>query len=47
MLVKNKCDIKLIALLGNLIGALQTTIVGHSSIISKKKILKALTYTLK
>ncbi len=47
LLVKNKCDIELIALLGNLIGALQTTIVGHSSIISKKKFLKALTYTLK
>ena len=47
LLAKNKTDIKLIALISNLVGAMKTKIIGHSATIRKNDVIKALTYTLK
>ncbi len=47
LLVKNKTEIKLIALISNLVGAMKTKIIGHSLTIKKTDVIKALQYTLK
>ena len=47
LLIKKKTDIKIIALISNLVGAMKTKIIGHSSTIKKTDVIKALQYTLK
>ena len=47
LLLRKKVDLKLVALISNLVGAMKTKIVGHSSTITKKDLIKSLTYTLK
>ena len=47
LLVKNKAEIKIIALISNLVGAMKTKIIGHSATIRRNDVIKALTYTLK
>ncbi len=47
VLFKCKTDLKVISFLSNLIGALTTRILGHSKIVEKKELLKAINYSLK
>ena len=47
LLIKKNIDIRIVAFLGNLFGALVTRYLGHSSNINKTDVLKAITYTLK
>ena len=47
LLAKKNTDIKLIALISNLVGAMKTKIIGHSATIRKLDVIKALNYTLK
>ena len=47
LLVKNKAEIQIIALISNLVGAMKTKIIGHSATIRRNDVIKALTYTLK
>ena len=44
VLFKCKTDLKVISFLSNLIGALTTRILGHSKIVEKKELLKAINY---
>ena len=47
VLFQVKTDLKVICFLCNLIGALKTRILGHSKIVEKKELLKAINYSLK
>ena len=47
LLIRKKTDIKITALISNLVGAMKTKIIGHSSTIKKNDVIKALKYTLK
>ena len=47
VLFKSNADLKVICFLCNLIGALKTRILGHSKIVEKKELLKAINYSLK
>jgi len=47
LLLKKNIDIRIVAFLGNLFGALVTRYLGHSSYVRKIDVLKAINYTLK
>ena len=46
-LIKKNTNIEITALISNLVGALQTNILGHSKSITKIDVIKALTHALK
>tara|TARA_A100001015_G_scaffold307432_1_gene403339 strand:+ start:7228 stop:8739 length:1512 start_codon:yes stop_codon:yes gene_type:complete len=47
LLLRKNIDIRIVAFLGNLFGALVTRYLGHSSNVNKVDVLKAINYTLK
>jgi rfaE bifunctional protein nucleotidyltransferase chain/domain len=47
LLVRKKTNLKLVATISNLVGAMKTKIIGHSSSITKMDLIKSLTYVLK